>query len=64
MRIDTLDKLIWTLVYGGLLGVCLGLFLLTGSAALAWACIGIGAAVAAIGAALVWVRSRRPDPSP
>jgi hypothetical protein len=47
-----------------LLGVCLGLFLLSGSAALAWACIGIGSAVAAVGAGLVWVRSRMPDPGP
>ena len=61
MTTRTVDQLIWVLVYGGLLSLCLGLFLMAGSSGLAWAFIGVGAVVAAIGASLVWVRSRMPD---
>ncbi len=61
----TIDKLIWVLVYGGLLMVSLGIFVKRGDADLGWTLIGLGALVAVVGAALVWVRSRMPqDPPP
>jgi hypothetical protein len=55
-----LEVLIWVLIYGGLLAVCLGLFVQRGSAALGLAIIGGGGATSAVGVFLIWVRSRRP----
>jgi len=61
----TIDKLIWVLVYGGLLMVSLGIFVKRRDADLGWTLIGLGALVALVGAVLVWVRSRMPqDPPP
>jgi hypothetical protein len=56
----TLDKLIWVLIYGGLLALCLGVFVMRTDAGLGWGFVIGGGAVAAIGAALVVVRARRP----
>ena len=55
-----LGKLIWVLIYGGLLMVCLGLFIARQDAGFGWAMGGAGAATALVGAALVVVRARRP----
>ena len=60
MRNATLDKLIWVLIYGGLLTLCLGLFMRRGDAGLGWGFVIGGGAVAAVGAALIAVRARRP----
>jgi hypothetical protein len=57
-----LDVLIWVLIYGGLLAVCLGVFVLRTSPTLGWTLIGGGALLAVAGAALLVVRSRRPEP--
>jgi hypothetical protein len=54
-----LERLIWVLIYGGLLALCLGLFVRQGSEALGWSLIVGGGATTAVGALLVWVRSRR-----
>jgi vacuolar-type H+-ATPase subunit I/STV1 len=62
MTINTVDKLIWVLIYAGLLVVCLGIFVKRSAEGLGWALIALGAVVAAAGAALVWVRSRM-DPA-
>lgn len=56
-----LEKLIWTLVYGGLILLCLGLFMRPAAPGIAWAVMASGATVAAVGALLIWVRSRRKD---
>jgi hypothetical protein len=64
MHAATLDKLVWVLVYGGLLAACLGLFLMGSSEGLAWAFIGLGGLSTAAGALLLWVRSRLPEPAP
>jgi hypothetical protein len=61
MSNDTLDKLIWVLIYGGLLVLCLGLFLLRTAPGLGWGLVVVGGALATVGAALVAVRARR-DP--
>jgi hypothetical protein len=59
MRNATLEKWVWVLIYGGLLLLCLGLFVLRGDAGLGWGLVIVGGAVAAIGAALIVVRARR-----
>jgi hypothetical protein len=56
-----LEALVWTLIYGGLLVLCLGLFLLRASADFGWTLITCGGLVAAVGAVLIVVRSWRPD---
>lgn len=60
MRNATLDKLIWVLIYGGLLTLCLGIFVLRTDAGLGWGFVTGGGVVAAVGTALVVVRARRP----
>ena len=58
----TLDKLIWVLIYGGLLTLGLGLFVMGGDAGFGWTLIVLGGLTAALGAVLIVVRARRgPD---
>jgi hypothetical protein len=64
MTTATVDKLIWVLIYGGLLVVSLGVFVKRSDEVLGWVLIVLGAIVAVAGAALVWVRSRMPEPIP
>lgn len=59
MRNDTLERLIWVLIYGGLLTVGLGLAVGDQAPALSTGLVGGGAIAAAVGVALIWVRSRR-----
>ncbi len=62
MRNARLDTLIWVLIYGGLLLVCLGIFVLRQGGAFGWAMLIAGGVAAAVGAVLIVVRSRRgPD---
>jgi hypothetical protein len=57
-----LEALVWALIYGGLLLLALGVFVQRQGGSFGWALIGIGGGVAAIGAVLIVVRSRRgPD---
>ncbi len=56
-----LHKLIWALIYAGLLGVVLGLSIQKADDPLGWSIVVGGALVAAAGAVLLWVRSRRKD---
>jgi len=56
-----LEALVWVLIYGGLLLLALGVFVQRQGGSFGWALIGIGGGVAAIGAVLIFVRSRR-DP--
>jgi len=60
MTNDTLEKLIWVLIYGGLFIVCLGLFVRRGDLSLGWILIAAGAVISVLGALLVYLRSRRP----
>ena len=59
MSNSALEKLVWVLIYGGLLAVCLGLFVRLQAAAFGLHIIVGGAASTALGALLIWVRSRR-----
>ncbi len=52
------ETLIWVLVYGGLLAVCLALFVAPRSAGMGWTLGVAGGAAAAVGVLLVYVRSR------
>ncbi len=52
------DVLIWTLIYGGLLAVVVSLFLPDASALLAAWMVACGGVLAAVGAVLIYVRSR------
>jgi protein-S-isoprenylcysteine O-methyltransferase Ste14 len=56
-----LETLIWVLIYGGLLVVCLGFFVVRSaeSSVIGWAMLVGGACSSAVGAVLIYVRSRR-----
>ena len=58
MRTSTVEALVWVLVYGGLLLLCLGLFVLRGDATLGWLLLLAGGAIAVAGVALIYIRSR------
>ncbi|HUG20947.1 hypothetical protein [Piscinibacter sp.] len=61
MTLPTLDKLIWTLIYGGLIGVAIGLAVERSDAALGWGFVSGGAATSLVGVILIYVRSRKKD---
>ena len=56
------DKLIWTLIFGGLLILGPGFALQRSGEAWGWLVVVAGALAVATGIVLVWVRSRMPDP--
>jgi len=56
--------LVWALMYGGLLGVGLGVALLHTGEAFGWGVVVAGAVVVAIGILLLWVRSRMREAQP
>ena len=56
--IQWVDRLIWTLLYGGLFTVVIGLANRNRDEVLSWALMVVGAVVAVAGAVLIWVRSR------
>ena len=53
-----LERLIWTLIYGGLLAVVLGVFMVQGGDEAGSTVSIVGGVVTAIGAVLIYVRSR------
>jgi hypothetical protein len=62
MKPSTTEKLVWILIYGGLLAVGLGIALQQrGSAALGWTLVVGGGIAAAAGVVLIWVRSKQKD---
>ena len=61
MKTATVDKLIWTLVYGGLIAVALGWSVQRTDDALGWTILVSGAVATVIGIALVAVRARIKD---
>jgi len=58
MKPETLDVLIWVLIYAGLIGIGLGLSIAPNDAGLGWGVASVSGILAAIGVALVYVRSR------
>lgn len=59
--LDWLGRLIWFLVYGGLLLLIVGYRTLGDSAAAGWSLLVAGGVITALGFFLIWVRSRIPD---
>ena len=57
-----LDKLVWSLVFGGLLVLGPGVALQRAGESWGWAVIVAGALAATAGVVLIWVRSRLLDP--
>jgi hypothetical protein len=60
MRAATIEKLVWVLIYGGLLLGGLGLFVDREGSALGIVMVVIGAVAVLAGIVLVWARSRMP----
>ena len=58
MQPKALEKWIWVLIYGGLLTLFLGLFMVRGASAVGWPLLGAGGVSAALGVVLIFVRSR------
>ena len=59
MRAATLEKVIWVLIFGGMLLFTLGLFVARGGGEqLAWALLAIGAGAVAVGVVLIFLRAR------
>jgi len=61
MKTRTIETLTWVLIYGGLLVVCLGFAVRRAAQPLGTALMAGGGIVAAVGFALIYVRSRRKD---
>jgi hypothetical protein len=61
MSNTALGKLIWVLIFGGLLLAVLGLVIQKTDATLGWPMVAAGAVLALVGAVLVVVRARRGD---
>ena len=56
-RMARLHKIIWTLIFGGLLIVILGIFVGKTDDATGWVMIATGCVMTAVGAILIYVRS-------
>jgi len=61
MKPSTLDTLIWVFIYGGLLGVGLGLSVSRSAEAVGYTIVAAGCIATAVGAVLVYLRSRASD---
>lgn len=61
VAIARLHKLIWALIYAGLLTLVLGLSVQRTDDSLGWSMVVLGALVAGAGFALIYVRSRMKD---
>ena len=53
-----LHKIIWSLIFGGLLTVILGIFVGKTDDVVGWTMVAAGGVLAAIGAVLIYVRSK------
>jgi len=61
-NLQRLHKLIWVLIYGGLLALVLGIATARTDDAIGWSLMVVGGIVAAVGVVLIGVRARlRPD---
>jgi F0F1-type ATP synthase assembly protein I len=58
MQKKQVEKWVWILIYGGMLGISLGWFLEPTMAAGGWALMVVGGAAAAAGLVLIFVRAR------
>lgn len=61
-KLQRLHKLIWVLIYGGLLALVLGIATARTDEAIGWSLMVVGGIVAAAGVVLIGVRARlKPD---
>lgn len=58
MKTSTVEALAWVLIYGGLLLLSLGLFVVRSDTMLGWLLGLAGGAIAVAGAVLIFLRSR------
>ena len=56
-KMARLHKIIWTLIFGGLLTIILGIFVERAGDAIGWMMVVAGGVLTAIGVALIYVRS-------
>ena len=56
-RMARLHKIIWTLIFGGLLTVILGIFVGKTDDAIGWTMVAAGGVLTGFGAVLIYVRS-------
>ncbi len=56
-RMVRLHKIIWTLIFGGLLTLILGIFVGKTDAAIGWIMIAAGGVMTVVGAILIYMRS-------
>ena len=52
-----LHKIIWTLIFGGLLTLILGIFVGKSDNTIGWIMVAVGGVLTAVGAVLIYVRS-------
>jgi hypothetical protein len=57
-----IERLVWTLIYGGLFTVVIGVATRPQDPVAGWSLIVVGAVVAAAGVILIWVRARLDKP--
>ena len=57
-KMARLHKIIWSLIFGGLLTVILGIFVGKTDDVVGWTMVAVGGVLAAIGAVLIYVRSK------
>ena len=57
-----IERLVWTLIYGGLFTAVIGLATRSRDAAAGWSLIVVGGVVTVLGVVLIWVRSRLDRP--
>ena len=60
-RAAALETWTWVLIYGGMLLLCLGLFLLRNAPGPAWTLVVVGPVLVAAGVVLIFVRARLPE---
>ena len=56
-KMARLHKIIWTLIFGGLLTVIMGIFVGKTDDAIGWMMVAAGGVLTAVGAVLIYVRS-------
>ena len=60
--IARIESWVWILIYGGLLGIVLGIASMSATATVAWSLIVAGSVLTVAGVILIWIRSRLEPP--
>ena len=62
-KMARLHKIIWALIFGGLLTIILGIFVGKADDAIGWLMVAAGGVLTAVGAVLIYARSTMPADS-